>query len=425
MPDPADSRAASTTVTPPAPTLGNVPLTVYVHLPWCLRKCPYCDFNSYAAEHFDERAYVAALERDLDAQLPAFWGRRPHAVFFGGGTPSRFSGDAIAAILDLLRSRLKLSPNAEVTLEANPGASDARAFAAYRAAGVNRLSIGIQSFDDRRLAALGRIHTGAEAVAAFRAARDAGFERINVDLMYALPARAGDPADAVQTTDEALDDLDRAIALGPEHISWYQLTLEPNTVFGARPPLRADDEQAAEMDRAGRARLDAAGYTRYEVSAYARPNEACRHNLNYWTFGDYLGLGAGAHGKRSDPATGQIVRTRKTRVPEAYLRDPTRTVEAPVRPDQRLFEALLNGLRLVDGAALDDLIDRTGWARTAIERTVAPLIERGWLEWHAPGATASPPARRLRATREAFDHLDQILSALLPDEPASGPRGSI
>ncbi|MFN4262936.1 MAG: radical SAM family heme chaperone HemW [Thioalkalivibrionaceae bacterium] len=435
--------------------LANVPLAIYIHLPWCVRKCPYCDFNSHAADTFDEIAYVDALEADLDAQLPDFWGRRPHAVFIGGGTPSRFSGNAIARILDLLRSRFVIAPNTEITLEANPGASDADAFAAYREAGVNRLSIGVQSFDDQRLAALGRIHRAADAIAAFAAARRAGFERINLDLMFALPARADEHPSAVQGLEHALADLDTAISLGPEHISWYQLTIEPNTLFGTRPPQRPDDDAAAAIYCAGRRRLADAGYTRYEVSAYARRGEACRHNLNYWRFGDYIGLGAGAHGKRSDPASDRIVRTRKSRVPNAYMADPARTLEHDIAASDRLFEALLNGLRLVDGIERGHLIARTGSSANDLDRMVAPLIDRDWLTWvddlastvstSASGAVRSTSApteiwsgdasrtatesaqdsktaalsahARLRATSEAYDHLDQILGALIPGEP--------
>ncbi|MBN8480319.1 MAG: radical SAM family heme chaperone HemW, partial [Xanthomonadales bacterium] len=284
------------------------PLSLYVHIPWCVKKCPYCDFNSHAVrEGIPQEAYVDALLADLDGDLADFGdaARRPLAsVFFGGGTPSLFSPAAIARILDGVAARLAIVPGAEVTLETNPGTVEHGRFAGYREAGVNRISFGVQSFDDAMLHRLGRIHSADEATRAFAEARAAGFDAINLDLMYALPR---------QDLAGALADLERAIALAPEHISHYQLTLEPNTLFAAKPPPLPDSDSAWDMQEHGQALLAAHGYAQYEVSAYARAGHRCAHNLNYWTFGDYLGIGAGAHAKLSDAATGTIRRRAKQR----------------------------------------------------------------------------------------------------------------
>ena len=268
------------------------PLSLYIHIPWCVRKCPYCDFNSHEARgEVPEAAYVEALVADLDHALPLVWGRRVYTIFFGGGTPSVFSAESIEAILSAVRARVPLATDAEVTLEANPGTFEAAKFAAYRAAGVNRLSIGIQSFNPRHLAALGRVHDDPQARRAIEHARD-HFENFNLDLMYALPG---------QTLDEVRADMNAALAFEPPHLSVYHLTIEPNTLFHRYPPPIPDEDSAAEMQDAVEALLGAAGYAHYETSAYARPGRQCRHNLNYWSFGDYLGIGAGAHSKLSFP----------------------------------------------------------------------------------------------------------------------------
>ena len=287
------------------------PLGVYVHLPWCIRKCPYCDFNSHEApaEGFDERAYLDALEADLDASLPLVWGRPVQTIFLGGGTPSLFSPDGIDRLLASLRSRLRVAPDAEVTMEANPGTFERERFAGFRSAGVNRLSLGVQSFDDERLAAIGRVHDARQARQAAEAAREI-FPTFNLDLMYALPG---------QTPAQLAGDLAQALAFEPPHLSLYHLTLEPNTLFARFPPDLPDEDQAAAMQDAVEAQLGAAGFDRYEVSAYARSGHRARHNLNYWTFGDYLGIGAGAHGKLS-------FHDRITR--QARFRHPRRYVEA-------------------------------------------------------------------------------------------------
>src|SRR5262245_31643951 len=306
----------TTTLEPPIgrfeSALSCPPLSLYVHLPWCVRKCPYCDFNSHegrGALPFD--AYVDALLADLDFDLPLVWGRTIHSVFFGGGTPSLLRPGVCDAFLQAASSRLRFAPSCEITLETNPGTAEHGRFELYRNAGVNRLSFGIQSFDDGSLQRLGRIHDSGEAEAAVKLAQDAGFDNINLDLMYALPQ---------QTLAMAERDLERAFALQPTHVSHYQLTLEPNTMFAARPPAGIPDDDASwEMQEHCQALLAQAGYAQYEVSAYARPDRQCAHNLNYWRFGDYLGVGAGAHGKLTLGGEQSILRRWKVKHPADYL----------------------------------------------------------------------------------------------------------
>ena len=281
----------------------SIPLSLYIHIPWCVRKCPYCDFNSHAVrEEIAEVAYIDALLADLEQALPLIWGRSIRSIFIGGGTPSLFSAQSIERLLTGIRSRLTVAPQAEITLEANPGTFEQARFAGFLAAGVNRLSLGVQSLNDDALAALGRIHSSEQARQAFQCARDVGFRRINVDLMFALPK---------QQQAQALDDLQQVIALQPEHISWYQLTLEPNTAFYHQPPPLPADDACADMQLVGQALLARAGFAQYEVSAYSRANEQSQHNMNYWLFGDYLGIGAGAHSKITDMAAQQVLRITK------------------------------------------------------------------------------------------------------------------
>lgn len=346
---------------------------VYVHLPWCVRKCPYCDFNSYEQRApLDEAGYVAALLADLEREFEhsPF---EPASVFIGGGTPSLFGGAAIAALLEGLANRAPWAHPIEVTLEANPGAADAARFADYRAAGVNRLSVGVQSFDDRKLAALGRVHGGAAARAALAAAREAGFDNVNVDLMFGLPA--DEPGDSVR-------DLDEALAFAPEHLSWYQLTIEPGTAFAHRPPPLPGHDAMADAWEAGLARLAAAGFDHYEISAHARPGRVARHNLNYWTFGDYVGLGAGAHGKRT--IDGRVWRTEKPRNPAGYVaaaRAPGRVGTLREVPRGELVgEFMLNALRLRGGFTLASFERATGLDRATIAAPVARACARGLLE---------------------------------------------
>jgi putative oxygen-independent coproporphyrinogen III oxidase len=383
------------------PLLRHPPLTLYVHLPWCVRKCPYCDFNSH--EFRGERgppfaAYVDALLADLDHDLPLAWGRPVHSVFFGGGTPSLFPADQIDRFLQGASARLRFAPGCEITLETNPGTAEHGRFEDYRRAGVNRLSFGIQSFDDGCLRRLGRIHDSTQAVAAVRLAQDAGFDNVNLDLMYALPG---------QDLAMALDDIARAIALQPAHLSHYQLTLEPNTVFAARPPAGIPDHDAAwDMQESCQARLAAAGYAQYEVSAYAREGRQCAHNLNYWRFGDYLGIGAGAHGKLTLPAgldaadagTGTVLRRWKQRHPAAWLACAGGAAaiggQERIEGGRRAFDFMLNALRLVEGFDLAMFEARTGLSRDGIAARLQLAQDRGWLDLGAERVRPTALGRR-------------------------------
>ena len=353
------------------------PLSLYVHMPWCVRKCPYCDFNSHQGKGelpFD--GYVDALLRDLDHDLPLVWGRTVHSVFFGGGTPSLFPPEAIDRFLQGAGSRLRFAPGLEITLETNPGTAEHGRFEHYRAAGINRISFGIQSFDDESLKKLGRIHDSREAEYAVKLAQDAGFDNFNLDLMYALPG---------QTLAMAEHDLQRAFALQPAHLSHYQLTLEPNTVFFSRPPQGIpDDDHAWDMQEHCQALLADAGYQHYEVSAYARPGRRCAHNLNYWRYGDYIGIGAGAHGKITMGATQQILRRWKIKHPTAYLGAAGTPAaiggDDDITPDRRPFEFMLNALRLQEGFALADFTATTGLPVSSIAAALEHALQRGWLE---------------------------------------------
>jgi len=366
----------------------NPPLTLYVHLPWCVRKCPYCDFNSHEApDEIPAARYVDALIADLEQELPGVWGRPLEAIFIGGGTPSLFPPEQIDRLLARVRAYFNPAPDIEVTLEANPGTAEAARFAGFRDAGVNRLSLGVQSFDDSLLEGIGRIHGGAEARAAVEMALAAGFERINVDLMYALPG---------QTAAQAETDLAAALALAPGHVSWYQLTLEPNTVFWSRPPALPDEDTVAAIEEAGHGRLRAAGFERYEISAWARrPEFRCGHNLNYWRFGDYLGIGAGAHGKLTLATEGAIERRAKVRAPKGYLE----RAGTPQRIAQRhrlsaadaAFEFLLNALRLPAGFDGALLAERAAIPVAWLERPLREAEEQGLIE--RAGGTIRPTAR--------------------------------
>ena len=356
------------------------PLSLYIHMPWCVKKCPYCDFNSHGvrSEPPPYAEYVDHLLADLDADLndfaPALAGRPVVSIFFGGGTPSLFSPDLMARVLDGVRQRITLIDDAETTMETNPGTVEHGSFHGYLAAGINRLSFGVQSFDDDKLRRLGRIHSAGEAERAVKSAQDAGYANINLDLMYALPQQA---------VDGALGDVERAIALQPSHISHYQLTLEPNTAFAANPPPLPDDDHAWDMQEACESRLAQAGYGQYEISAYARPDHRCAHNLNYWRFGDYLGIGAGAHGKVSDAASGEIRRRWKTRLPRAYMEAAAGAAriggDDVVGAKQLPFEYMLNALRLIDGVPVADFSERTGVPLNDIAYALASARQREWL----------------------------------------------
>jgi putative oxygen-independent coproporphyrinogen III oxidase len=371
------------------------PLALYLHFPWCVKKCPYCDFNSHAARgDIPEDEYVSALIRDLEAELSDDgWGSAPGplvSIFMGGGTPSLFSDRAIGRVLEAVNRRLAFAQDIEITLEANPGTAEAGHFPGYRAAGVNRLSMGFQSLDDAQLKRLGRIHNSAEARRAYALARSAGFDNINLDMMFALPE---------QTVDAALADLFGLIDLGPEHLSWYQLTLEANTEFGARPPPVPDDDSAWEMQERGQALLAAAGYAQYEVSAYAQAGRQARHNRNYWEFGDYLGIGAGAHGKRSRIEGAELVVQRRARHkhPKTYQQHAgSRAVvqeETRITATELPFEFMMNALRLNEGFSPQLYEARTGlrWDSSA-----APVAEAMRLELLAVTPERIQPSERGR-----------------------------
>jgi putative oxygen-independent coproporphyrinogen III oxidase len=381
------------------PELIAPPLALYVHFPWCVRKCPYCDFNSYTLSgELAQEPYVARLARDIAAQAPRVTGRPVTSVFFGGGTPSLFSPEAIGRVLEAARRHLCLERDAEVTLEANPGAIERGAFREYRAAGVTRVSLGAQSFDERALHALGRIHSPADTGRAAAELHAAGLGNFNLDLMYGLPGQEGDAA---------ARDLEEALALSPAHLSHYQLTLEPGTVFATRPPPLPDDDACAAMLEECRARLSAAGFAQYEVSAYARPGAECRHNLNYWTFGDYLGVGAGAHGKLTFAARGRIVRTTQPREPRRYLAAADEALATRAILEQELpFEFMLNALRLTAGFEEAAFVARTGLAWQVVDAAVRTALEAGMLLRTAGGYR--PSARGLR-------FLNDLLIRFLPE----------
>jgi oxygen-independent coproporphyrinogen-3 oxidase len=346
------------------------PLALYVHIPWCVKKCPYCDFNSHQARgEVPEKAYVEALVSDLEQALPEVWGRRVASVFFGGGTPSLFSAAAIETLIAAFRARLTLSPGCEITLEANPGTFEAEKFRGYRDAGVTRLSIGVQSFDPRHLQALGRIHDDGEARRAIEIAQQ-HFDNINLDLMYALPG---------QTPEEARADVESAIAADVTHLSFYHLTIEPNTHFHRHPPALPGDDAAAAMQDAIGGALEAAGYVHYETSAWARPGRECRHNLNYWRFGDYLGIGAGAHSKVSFPD--RVTRSARWKQPRDYLervRDGRPLQEScEVGREDIVFEFMMNALRLTEGFPVSQFVERTGLQIAAAEKPLREAEAKG------------------------------------------------
>lgn len=382
------------------------PLSLYIHIPWCVKKCPYCDFNSHAQRGaLPIEEYVVALltdlERDLAQAGEAIAGRALHSIFFGGGTPSLFAPDAIARILDGVTARIALEAAAEITLETNPGTLEHGRFDGYLRAGVNRISIGVQSFDDDKLQRLGRIHNAGEADRAVKSAQDAGLVNINIDLMYALPQ---------QTLAGALTDVAAAIALQPAHISHYQLTLEPNTLFAARPPKLPDSDAAWDMQEACQTRLAAAGFAQYEVSAHAQADRRCAHNLNYWRFGDYLGIGAGAHGKFSDASSGRILRTAKLKTPAGYLDRAARREafgsQSEVAARDLPFEFMMNALRLNEGVAAGDFTARTGLGAEAISTLLDDARSRGWL--------VEDPAR-IVATALGQRYLNDVIELFLPE----------
>ena len=377
----------------------DIPLSLYIHVPWCVRKCPYCDFNSHAQQgELPQAAYVAALLDDLRQDAGFIQGRSLHSIFIGGGTPSLFSADAYEQLLAGIRQHVPFASDIEITMEANPGTFEQQKFNDYRRVGFNRLSIGIQSFDAAQLKQLGRIHDRDEALRAAAIARDAGFDNFNLDLMFGLPG---------QRQQQALADLQQAIECNPTHLSWYQLTIEPNTEFFSRPPALPPDDAIADMQEAGIALLARNGFARYEISAFSRPGKASRHNLNYWQFGDYLGIGAGAHGKLttlSADGSLHLVRTRKTRMPQHYMSsNGAYCVEhKQVLPAELPFEFMMNALRLCNGVPATLFTPRTGVALPDV--LLDKLRNNGLLQ---------TDSSRLAASRQGLAHLNTLLLEFL------------
>ena len=370
------------------------PLSLYIHIPWCVRKCPYCDFNSHERSgELPEGEYLAALFRDLEALLPSVWGRRVHSIFIGGGTPSLFSAKSIDALLAGVRARLTVEPEAEVTLEANPGTAEAGRFRGYRDAGVNRLSLGVQSLQDTKLRALGRIHSADEARRAVEMAQ-AAFDNVNIDLMYGLPG---------QSEVEARGDIEAGVALGTPHFSAYQLTIEPNTVFYSKRPALPEHDACADMQKMVEETLARAGFEHYETSAFARPGRRCRHNLNYWEFGDYLGIGAGAHGKLS--FADRVARHEQMKQPREYLKSASNAQNRTVAVAELPFEFMLNALRLVEGFPPGLFAARTGLAATVIEPKLRDAEKKGLLERSAD---------RVRPTERGRAFLNDLIELFLP-----------
>ncbi|MCV6636952.1 radical SAM family heme chaperone HemW [Candidatus Albibeggiatoa sp. nov. NOAA] len=378
------------------------PLSLYIHIPWCVQKCPYCDFNSHAVQHntVPEQAYIRALLADLEQDLPKIWGRKIISIFIGGGTPSLFSPESIDLLLMELRARLNILPQAEITLEANVGTVDNAHIEGFKQAGINRLSLGVQSFDEHQLKILGRIHNGEQAAHALSLAQQ-HFEQFNIDLMFGLPQ---------QTVDMALQDLYAALQFKPPHLSWYQLTLEPNTWFYHHPPDVPTDDETWEIQQAGQKLLAQYGYENYEISGYAQKGQRCKHNLNYWQFGDYLGIGAGAHGKISDAAQNTITRMSKQRHPQMYL-DTAHTPEVIVQQtqldtDDIQLEFMLNALRLKQGFTISDFESHTGLEFSAVSHSIAQACQNNWL---------IQQGEQIYPTALGQQFLNDVLALFMPD----------
>ncbi len=377
------------------------PLSLYIHVPWCIRKCPYCDFNSHKApDNLAEQNYIDALIRDLEQEMPHIWGRSIHSIFIGGGTPSLFSAEAYQRLFSSIRALLPFNPNIEITLEANPGTFEAQRFDEYRSLGINRLSIGVQSFNDHSLSKLGRIHDSKQAIKAIETAYKVGFENVNLDLMFGLPQ---------QTEQMAKNDIETAISLAPSHISYYQLTMEPNTLFYQQPPTLPDEDHIIDWQLANQDRLATAGYRQYEVSAYAKDQKQCQHNLNYWQFGDYLGIGAGAHGKVSDASTQSISRRSKQKQPQAYM-DSSGTA-AVIQSEETIskadigFEFMLNALRLTDGFPTPLFYQHAGIPLSHIDKALQQAEQQDLL---------TRDIHHIRPTEKGQRYLNTLIALFLP-----------
>ncbi len=381
--------------------MSPIPLSLYIHIPWCIQKCPYCDFNSHKVQgELPEQQYIQALIRDLKTELPYIWGRCLESIFIGGGTPSLLSADAMAQLFSTLRSMLPLRPEMEITLEANPSTFEQQRFKQYREIGINRLSIGIQSFQPQQLKILGRIHNAQEALQAVEIAKQAGFDNINLDLMFGLPE---------QTQQQALADLQQAIACEPTHLSWYQLTIEPNTLFHYQPPTLPNDDTIAGTQEVGIQHLEQSGYQQYEVSAYAKASHQCKHNRNYWEFGDYVAIGAGAHGKITNQQGGKIERYFKYKHPKQYMnacqQGKPRCKTEQLNTEDLPFEFMLNALRLKQGVPLRLFTERTGLDKQIIEAQRQLAINKGLLINND---------KQLQATSLGWQFLNELIPLFLP-----------
>ena len=378
------------------------PLALYIHFPWCVQKCPYCDFNSHELKkELDEKKYIDALINDLEQELPLFWGRSISSIFMGGGTPSLFSPESIDQLISALRARLTFAPDIEITMEANPGTVELGKFKEFSSAGINRLSIGIQSFSDDKLKKLGRIHGRKEAIRAAELAHDAGFNSFNLDLMYGLPD---------QSLAQAIEDIETAIALEPKHLSHYQLTIEPNTFFHHQPPPTPDDDKLWEMQEACQVSLAKKDYVQYEISAYAKEGYQCQHNLNYWQFGDYLGIGAGAHGKLTNAPEQKISRSWKVKQPKDYLNNATNEKRIAGKKiltrDDAAFEFMMNALRLNNGFETEIFQQHVGLPISVIEKALKQAEEKGLISWDL---------KRIKPTDTGRQYLNNLLELFMPN----------
>lgn len=380
------------------------PLGLYIHFPWCVRKCPYCDFNSHEAKgNVPELAYINALVQDLEQDLPLVWGRRISSIFIGGGTPSLLSPESLDALLSSIRARLAFNPGIEITLEANPGAVDYAKFEEFYSLGINRISIGVQSFADHCLQALGRVHNSQDAVMAIESAQKAGFNNFNIDLMFGLPG---------QSMSMAVNDINTAIALNPSHISYYQLTIEPNTLFHNKPPVLPVEEDIYAIQQACQSRLGESGFKQYEVSAYASEGHQCAHNVNYWQFGDYLGIGAGAHAKISNASEQSIKRYWKVKNPQDYIGKVATSEHISgsrtLSRKEAGFEFMMNALRLTDGFETELFTRHTGLPMLVVEKQLKEAQLRGLIDWDV---------RKISPTIQGYQFLNDLLEQFLPDDP--------